>query len=388
MSDFLETPLQYLKGVGPRRAADLQRIGLATIEDLLYRFPLRYEDRGHLQPISDLTPGQHVAIAGRIQSSGLRTTRRPGFKIFEALVGDSSGSIRAVWMNQSFLQDILKPHLHVVLFGAVEARPGLQLINPDYEVIDSGEGEAGEHEDAVTIHTGRIVPVYEKAGAMTPKMQRRLVHEVLARLPQELPDPFPADLRGRLHLAARREALIEAYFAPPATSVDLPNHFRTPAQIRLIFEEFFLFQLGLLMRRRSVSQESKPSVVRVDDRIRESARKILPFKLTDGQRTALKAIVDDMQRPAPMNRLLQGDVGAGKTIVALLAALVAMENGLQVAFMAPTEILAEQHYLSLRKLLETSRFHVELLTGTTAGLKRRPATSISSSAPMPSCRAP
>ena len=125
------------------------------------------------------------------------------------------------------------------------------------------------------------------------------------------------------------------------------------------------------MRRRSVSQESKPSVVRVDDRIRESARTILPFKLTDGQRTALKAIVDDMQLPAPINRLLQGDVGAGKTIVALLAALVAMENGLQVAFMAPTEILAEQHYLSLRKLLEKSRFHVELLTGTTAGLKRR-----------------
>ena len=371
MSDFLETPLQYLKGVGPRRAADLQRIGLATIEDLLYRFPLRYEDRGHLQPISNLTPGQHVAIAGRIQSSRLRTTRRPGFKIFEALVGDSSGSIRAVWMNQSFLQDILKPHLHVVLFGAVEARPGLQLINPDYEVIDSGEGEAGEHEDAVTIHTGRIVPVYEKAGAMTPKMQRRLVYDVLARLPQELPEPFPADLRARLHLPARREALVEAHFPPPATSVDLLNHFRTPAQIRLIFEEFFLFQLGLLMRRRSVSQESKPSVVRVDDRIRESARKILPFKLTDGQRTALKAIVDDMQRPAPMNRLLQGDVGAGKTIVALLAALVAMENGLQVAFMAPTEILAEQHYLSLRKLLETSRFHVELLTGTTAGLKRK-----------------
>ena len=371
MTDFLQTPLQFLKGVGPRRAADLQRVGLVTIEDLLYRFPLRYEDRGHLQPISALKPGRQVAISGRIQSSRLRTTRRPGFKIFEALVGDSSGSIRAVWMNQSFLQDILKPHVNVVLFGSVEARPGLQMINPDYEVIDAGDGDAADIEDAGTIHTGRIVPVYEKAGAMTPKMQRRLVFDALSRLPQDVSDPFPAEVRDRLRLPPRREALAEAHFPQPGTPIDLLNQFRTPAQVRLIFEEFFLFQLGVLMRRRSAARESKPAVVQVDDRIRESARKILPFRLTDGQRTALKEIVDDMQRPTPMNRLLQGDVGAGKTIVALLAALVAMENGLQVAFMAPTEILAEQHYLSLRKLLETSRFHVELLTGTTAGTRRR-----------------
>jgi ATP-dependent DNA helicase RecG len=370
-TDYLQTPLRFLKGVGPRRAADLQRVGLSTIEDLLYRFPLRYEDRGHLQPIAGLTPGRQVAIAGRIQSSRLRTTRRPGFKIFEALVGDSTGSVRAVWMNQTFLQDILKPRVHVVLFGAVEERPSLQLVNPDYEVIESSDGDAGSADEAATIHTGRIVPVYEKTGAMTPKMQRRLVHDVLARLPEDLADPFPAEVRQRLNLPARRAALMDAHFPQPGVPIDLLNQFRTPAQVRLIFEEFFLFQLGLVMRRRNAVREAKPAVVRVDDRIRESARKILPFRLTEGQRTALKEIVDDMQRPAPMNRLLQGDVGAGKTIVALLAALVAMENGLQVAFMAPTEILAEQHFLSLRKLLEQSRFHVELLTGTTAGLRRR-----------------
>jgi ATP-dependent DNA helicase RecG len=149
------------------------------------------------------------------------------------------------------------------------------------------------------------------------------------------------------------------------------NAFRTPPQRRLIFEEFFLFQLGLMVRKRAAVREAKPRSIQVDDRIRESARRILPFRLTEGQRSALKEIVEDMQRPTPMNRLLQGDVGAGKTIVALLAALVAMENGLQVAFMAPTEILAEQHFLSLRRLLEHSRFRVELITGTTAGLKRR-----------------
>src|SRR5688572_27142012 len=371
VSDYLQTPLQFLKGVGPKRAADLHRVGLVTVEDFLYRFPLRYEDRGHLQPIASLKPGQQVAIAGRIQSSALRTTRRPGFKIFEALIGDASGSIVAIWMNQSFLKDILRREVQVVLFGAVEARAGLQMINPDYEVIGSdGDGDT-EPEEAQTIHTGRIVPVYEKAGAMTPKLQRRLVFDVLSHMPQDLPDPFPDEVRNRLHLPDRRTALMAAHFPPLDTSAQQLNAFRTPAQVRLIFEEFFLFQLGLMLRKRAAVGESKPRTIEVNDRIRESARGILPFKLTEGQRSSLKEIVEDMQRPTPMNRLLQGDVGAGKTIVALLAALVAMENGLQVAFMAPTEILAEQHFLSLRKLLEKSRFRVELITGATTGLKRR-----------------
>lgn len=369
--DFLQTPLQFLKGVGPKRAADLQRVGISTIEDLLYRFPLRYEDRGHLQSIAALKAGQHVAIAGRIQSSRLRVTRRPGFKIFEALVGDATGSVVAVWMNQSFLQDILRRDVHVVLFGAVEARPGLQLMNPDYEIVDSSDADSVEAGDAPTVHTGRIVPVYEKAGAMTPKMQRRLVYDVLSHMPSDLPDPFPEETRQRLELPDRRTALLEAHFPPPDTPADRLNDFRTPAQVRLIFEEFFLFQLGIMLRKRAAVREAKPRVIQVDDRVRESARGILPFRLTDGQKQSLKEIVEDMQRPTPMNRLLQGDVGAGKTIVALLAALVAMENGLQVAFMAPTEILAEQHFLSLRKLLEKSRFHVELVTGATTGLRRR-----------------
>jgi ATP-dependent DNA helicase RecG len=370
LSDYLQTPLQYLKGVGPRRAADLQRVGLVTVEDLLYRFPLRYEDRGHLQPISSLQAGQQVAIAGRIQSSALRTTRRPGFKIFEALIGDASGSIVALWMNQSFLKDILRRDVQVVLFGSVEARPGLQIINPDYEIIDA-DVEAADPGEAQTIHTGRIVPVYEKAGAMTPKLQRRLVFDVLAHLPIDLADPFPEEVRRRLNLPDRRAALMATHFPPADTRADQLNAFRTHAQVRLIFEEFFLFQLGLMLRKRASVRESKPRTIEVDDRIRESARRILPFKLTEGQRSSLKEIVEDMQRPTPMNRLLQGDVGAGKTIVALLAALVAMENGLQVAFMAPTEILAEQHFLGLRKLLERSRFRVELITGATTGLKRR-----------------
>ena len=369
---YLQTPLQFVKGVGPRRAADFQRVGLTTVEDFLYRFPLRYEDRGHLQPIATLKAGQQVSISGRVQSSRVRTTRRPGFRIFEALIGDSSGSVLAVWMNQSFLQDILKRDVRVVLFGAVETRPQLQLINPDYEVLDGPDGgDTGEADEAQTTHTGRIVPIYEKAGSMTPKMQRRLVFDVISRMPEELPDPFPAELRARLKLPDRRTALIGTHFPDAGTSVERLNAVRTPAPVRVIFEEFFLFQLGLLMRKRAAVREAKPRVIQVDDRVRESARRVLPFKLTEGQRHALKEIVDDMQKTTPMNRLLQGDVGAGKTIVALLAAVVAMENGLQVAFMAPTEILAEQHFLSLRTLLAASRFRVEIITGATTGLRRR-----------------
>src|SRR4051812_12985075 len=253
----LDTPLQFLKGVGPKRAADLQRVGLTTIEDLLYRFPIRYEDRGHLQPISTLKPGQQVAITGRIQGSGLRTTRRPGFKIFEAIVGDSSGSIRAVWMNQSFLKDILRPHVTVSLFGLIEPRQGLQLTNPDYEVIDTSD-EADGGDDASTVHTGRIVPVYEKAGAMTPKMQRRLVHDVLSQLPGDLSDPFPSSVRGRMGLPDRREGLADADFPQAGSFIETPKPFRPAGEMRLIFEEFFLFQPGVLLGRRSASRAVKP----------------------------------------------------------------------------------------------------------------------------------
>jgi ATP-dependent DNA helicase RecG len=201
-------------------------------------------------------------------------------------------------------------------------------------------------------------------------MQRKLVHAALAALPVSIPDMLPAEVRERLQLVTRRDAIEQSHFPPNEASVDDLNAFRTPPQRRLIFEEFFLFQIGHAWRRHATSAELKPFVLTVDDRIRAAAAKILPFKLTPGQRQAVKEIVDDMRRPQPMHRLLQGDVGAGKTIVALLAALVAMENGLQVAFMAPTEILANQHYANIARLLATSRFRVDLLTGSTPPLHK------------------
>ena len=361
-TDFLSTPLQFLKGVGPRKAADLKRAGLVVVEDLLYRLPFRYEDRSRMQPIASLRPGAKAAVLGEIKSSHLAVTRRRGFKIFHAVVGDASGAIRCTWMNQAFLADVLRAHLQVVIFGDVKLdSTGLHFMNPEYELVS---------DDLSGVHTGRVVPFYEKTGVVTPNMQRRLVRQALDQLPPEIPDPLPASLRARLQLVPRRTAVEESHFPRNDASVDVLNAFRSPAQHRLIFEEFFLFQIGHAWRRHASGTELKPCVATVDDRIRAAAAKVLPFKLTPGQRQAVKEIVDDMLRREPMHRLLQGDVGAGKTIVALLAAIVAMENGLQVAFMAPTEILAGQHYGNIARLLAASRFRVDLLTGSTPGLQK------------------
>jgi ATP-dependent DNA helicase RecG len=368
-----DTPLQYLKGVGPRRAADLQRVGLSTVEDLLDRFPIRYEDRGSFQTISALRPGMSASIAGEVISCGIRPTRRPRFKIFEMLARDRTGALRAVFFNQPFLNDVFHPHQRVILFGRLELTShGMQMQNPQYEILKAdGDSEGAGETDDETLHTGRIVPIYEKTGTLTTKMQRAIVHQALSALPAVIPDPLPPDVRAREHLIDRRTALLDVHFPPAGTPVETLNAFRSPAQRRLIFEEFFLFQLGLVLRRRQFDAERKPRSVVVNDEIRESARRVLPFKLTGDQKKAIAEIVDDMKRPQPMNRLLQGDVGSGKTIVALMAALVAMENGFQVAFMAPTEILAEQHFITIRRLLEASRFRIALLTGATAAKKRR-----------------
>jgi ATP-dependent DNA helicase RecG len=365
-TEFLATPLQFLRGVGPRRAADFQRIGVHTVEDLLLRLPMRYEDRAQVVPIGSLRNGHVVTVIGEVVTSGIRPTRRPGFRIFELVLRDSSGVVRAVFPNQAFLRDVFQPQQQVVLYGAVEFRSGLQISNPDFEILrDEGDDADG------TIHTGRIVPVYEKAGTLTPRIQRTLIHRVLSDMPRDLDDPIPAAVRAAQGLMARREALMASHFPPPGTDLAALNASTTGAQQRLIFEEFFLFQAGVLLRRARHRKDRKARPVVIDDRIRESARRVLPFRLTGGQKDALRQIVEDMKQPEPMNRLLQGDVGAGKTIVALLAALVAMENGLQVAFMAPTEILADQHYLTIRRLLDASRFRIASLTGSVPAARRR-----------------
>lgn len=365
-SDFLTTPLQFLRGVGPRRAADLEKAGLLLVEDLLLRFPRRYENRADIGPIGRLKPGQTATVMGRVLSSGVRPTRRPGFRLFELVVRDESGPVRAVFPNQGFLKDVFHAGSLVVLHGQVDWRNGLQFSNPDYEIL----GDDGEDPDD-SIHTGRIVPVHEKVGSLTPRMQRALIHRLIAEMPARIDDPLPPDVRDRARLIDRRQAIAAIHFPPAGSDLAALDACRTDAHRRLIFEEFFLFQSGLCQRRKAARALVKARPVVVDDRIRDAARRIMPFKLTGGQRTALKQIVDDMQQPEPMNRLLQGDVGAGKTIVAVLAAVVALENNLQVALMAPTEILADQHYATIRRLLDQTRYRVASLGGGLSPAKRR-----------------
>ena len=365
MSLAPDTPLLALKGVGPKRAADLAHAGLHTVSDLLARFPLRYEDRSQFREIAGVAAGESVTLAGTVVSCGMRLTRRAGFKLYEAVVRDATGTIKAVWMNQPFMANVVARGAEVILYGTAERRDTgpLQITNPQYELPGRRERDA--------IHTGRIVPIYERAGCATCRVQRALVHDVMLQLAEDAPDPLPGWLLADLGLPGWGRAVAEAHFPGDGTPIDALNAFRTPAQVRLILEEFVLFQAGLALKRRASVAERKPVVPVVDDRVRAAARAVLPFALTAAQRDALAAIVGDMTRPAPMQRLLQGDVGSGKTIVALLAAVVAMENGLQVAFMAPTEILAEQHFLTVRALLAAGAYEVELLTGATSGADRR-----------------
>jgi ATP-dependent DNA helicase RecG len=371
--DPLQTPLQFLKGVGPRKAADFKKAGLHTVEDLLFRFPMRYEDRSRMQPIIGLRPGQMAAVSGDVLHCSLQHTRRANFRLFTALVQDASGQIQVVWPNQAFLKDVIRPHQRIVLFGKVElwGSRGLQITDPEFEIVDGAGPAAGDRSEPEGLHTGRIVPVYERTGSVTTNMQRRVVWQALQMLPDTMFDPVPEEVLRAQRWPSRREALDGAHFPPPECSIDALNAFRTAAQQRLIFDDFFVFQTGLALRRHENAQVRKARVCHVNDEIRGAARAILPFRLTAGQRDALAEIVADMQRSWPMQRLLQGDVGAGKTIVAVVAAVVAMENGYQVAFMAPTEILAEQHYRTVMRWLDGTKYRVRLLTGRVTASKRK-----------------
>ena len=361
---YFERPIRAVRGVGPQRERALVQAGLTTLGDLVARLPFRYEDRTAFRPVAGVGEGERVTVAGELINCRLRWTGRRGFKIFEAAVRDDSGFLLVVWPNQSYRQNTLRVHQRVILHGLVTRYRGvLQLNSPDVEVVE----ESGEE----PLHSGRIVPVYERVGPVTGRMQRTMIHGVLDAMPAEVEDLLPAALRESLGFPDRRQALQEAHFPPSGSEVSRLEAFRSPAQLRLVFEEFFLFQCGLVAHRRAADVERKPHVPVVDERIRAAIEAARPFELTPGQREALREIVDDLQRTRQMNRLLQGDVASGKTAVALLSALVALESGLQVALMAPTEILAGQHAETAGRFFSATRFRVGLLTGSTPAAARR-----------------
>jgi ATP-dependent DNA helicase RecG len=359
----LSSPIQFLKGVGPQRAEGLRRLGVETVEDLLHHLPMRYEDRSRYVPIRDLRPGMRAAVAGRVVVAGVRRARR--MPIFEALVDDGTGRVKALWFNQAWLREVILRDRQVALFGPVErdSLGGRRLLmsSPEHELVE---------DLSRATHSGRIVPVYEKLGPVTGRVLRRIMAGLAEALPEKVPDPLPPVVRERLAVTDRRSALHDVHAPAESADIHALNDARSPAHRRLILEEFFLFQLGLARQRRDRAAGTRGHAFRVDASTREMVKRILPFRLTEAQRRVSREIAEDLQAPRPMTRLLQGDVGAGKTVVALLAMAIVVENGWQAAFMAPTEILAEQHLLSLRRLLRRCPWRVELVSSAVKGRER------------------
>ncbi|GAB4243624.1 MAG: ATP-dependent DNA helicase RecG [Acidobacteriota bacterium] len=369
----LDTPVQYVKGVGPRRARIFESAGIRTVEDLLRYLPFRYEDRTQVRRIRDLVPGEEAVVEVEVAELGSYSTRRRSLEILELLTRDETGLLPVKFFNQTYLAQRFRRGSRVVFFGTPKAdgfSGGVALINPEYEILGSADDEG--------LHTGRIVPVYRRIGTLTTRQLRQVLCNVVTHLETPLPEKLPEYLRRRLQLPDLAEAYRMLHFPEtpqdPANRealVGALNRRETPAHRRLVFEEFFWFQVGLQQIRARRTTIAKPHRIVVTDEIRRRLRGLLPFPLTGAQRRVLKEIVADLQRPTPMHRLLQGDVGSGKTAVAAMASAVVVENGYQVALMAPTELLAEQHHRTFQELLGTRGYRLALLTSSVSGTERK-----------------
>ena len=360
----LSTEVRYIKGVGEQRAGILKNKGILTVEDLLYYVPFRYEDRTRLRGPDEIQPGEVATVIAEVLRVEMVPLRRGRSKIFLAEVGQKGHRLNGKWFNASYLQRLIRPGQYLALHGKVEMdfyEGGLQMVQPQYEILPElpqGLSAAGN-----SLEVGRIVPIYEAMGGgrLTSRFFRRVIHFVLESL-GAVTDPVPASVAERYGLIPRWEAIRNVHFPPSGTRLADLAESRSPAHLRLIFEEFFFLETRLALKRKR--DRKTPGIpFRTDPRIRDCLKRVLPFHPTPAQKRALAEIVADMCAPHPMHRLLQGDVGSGKTIVALQAAIIAMENGCQVVIMAPTEVLATQHYLYFRRLLKRWGYPMVLLSG-------------------------
>ena len=342
-----DTPVRFLKGVGASRATVLEEHGLTVAADLLWFFPFRYEDRRHPTHIADL--GHHldeaVLVRGRVIYAHARVSPLKRMKIFEAVLEDESGGVKLVWFNQPFLSDQIKRGDRLAVFGApkVSSYGHLQIEGPDWEKFDGDEEEEGA-----------IVPIYSKIGNIPPKALRRIIAQALEVLPA-IDDPLPEEIRDALHVGPLAPALEKLH--RPAELTDEFLWRRSPAHRRVILQEFFTFQLALRVRRATEEVKKKSRKIRIDDALRAEVKKILPFRLTTAQKRVLKEIANDLQADRPMYRLLQGDVGSGKTIVALIAAVIMIRNGHQVALLARRQAVQELELLKPGQLFQTCVSH-------------------------------
>jgi ATP-dependent DNA helicase RecG len=338
----------------------LQEAGLSTVRDLLWFFPIRYEDRRHPTRIADLGRSIDVPVLlrGKIVSAHARVSPVKRLRLFEAILDDGSGSVKLIWFNQPYLADQIQPGDWLAVFGAprVSGSRALTIESPDWEKFEGNEEEEGA-----------IVPIYSKVGNIAPKAMRKLIDGALTALPG-MDDPLPEDLRARLGVIDLAPALA-ALHRPAELSEEFLRQ-RSPAHVRVTLQEFFTFQLALRVRRANEETQKKSRTISIDDHLRAEVQKILPFKLTRAQKRVLREIADDLRAERPMYRLLQGDVGSGKTIVALIAAMILIRNGHQVALLAPTEILVEQHYQRIRQLVDHSVVVARATGSMTAGERR------------------
>ncbi|BCS53943.1 ATP-dependent DNA helicase RecG [Geobacter sp. SVR] len=364
----LQTPMQFIKGIGPKMAELLEKRGIKTVGDALYLLPLRYEDRRELIPVARLRPGTSQVFQGRILAADSVTTRG-GRRVFEAMVGDASGQIALKWFNANavWMKRTWKVGREGIFTGEVSVFGHQREVHhPDVEWLEEGT-DVREIMAADPANFGRIVPVYPLTEGLQQKPMRKVMREVVARFLDDVENHLPASLLTPHDFMPVPAALRQVHMPPADADLAGLNEGRSQAHRSLAFEEFFFWELGLALKRRGITLE-EGIAFQVTHRYTKQLARLLPFELTAAQRRVLSEIKADMMAPHPMHRLVQGDVGCGKTLVALMAALVAVENDYQVAIMAPTEILAEQHWLTIHRWCAELGIETVLLT---AGMKGR-----------------
>ncbi len=377
---LLSTPLAQVRGVGPKVQEKLSKLGLCTVEDALYALPFRYEDRRSIQKIANLREGAQEVFCGEILAVGEAVTSRARKKIFEVFVADGSGQIALKWFRyrRDWMKKQFQPGRRACFIGEVKRFGSVREVHhPDVEFITDGV----RPEDALAadpLSFGRILPVYPLTEGLHQKTMRKIMQQVVDHFAAAAVSPLPQEIRHRHNLLPLGPALQQAHWPEQNASMPTLEQGRDPARRTLVFDEFFFLELGLALKHQGVVlEEGIP--FQVNHRYTKPLAGMLPFKLTDAQRRVLGEIKHDLMRPHPMNRLVQGDVGSGKTMVALMSALLAIENHTQVAVVAPTEILAEQHYLNFRHWLEALGLKAALLSGSmTAGQKRQVTDSVRS----------
>lgn len=367
---LLSDPVRFLRGVGPRVASVLERLGVVSLRDLLYYLPLRYEDRSAVCRIADLKPGQPATVRARVVSSSLISVpyRRPRLTIFDVLASDDSGSLKLKWFNQRYLEKTIRQGADFVFHGEpkpipkqgspiLKDMPLLEMTHPEYEATDEEDGESER------VHSGRIVPFYRLTEGLTQKTLRRTIYGALHDTQLKLDDPIPPDILAGLGMPSLRECITKVHFPSDDQSLDSLNRGTCRYHQRLAFDELFMLQIGLAAMKRLKKLERGTSFQPAGGLVSGMLRR-LPFRLTASQQRVFDEILRDMKSPHPMHRLLQGDVGSGKTVVSLMAMLIAVECGHQAAMMAPTEILAEQHFSTISRFVEHLGISVHLLTST------------------------